>query len=303
VKITVILITHNAKHHLERCIPPIRNSTVRASVLVVNSSSQDGTVEEAKRLGAEVLVVPRKEFNHGATRELARKHAGGDIVIFMTPDAYLASTESLEKLIEPLVNGTAEVSYARQIPHVGAQEIESFQRLFNYPETSQLRTLQDVKQLGIYTFFCSNSCAAYCNSALDQVGGFSPVLLGEDTLATAKMLRKGMRIAYVAESTVHHSHTYSLKQEFQRSFDTGLARESYKQELEGGKGDADLGKKYVKSLFKHLIKKNLFLLPYAALHVGAKAAGYYLGKKSVNASVCWKKRFTSQDFYFNSIYY
>ena len=72
----VVVITHAAREHLGRCLPPILGSPLAPRVLVVNSSSGDGTVEEALRLGAEVLVVPRGEFNHGTTREVARKQLG-----------------------------------------------------------------------------------------------------------------------------------------------------------------------------------------------------------------------------------
>lgn len=299
---TVILITHNAKRHLQHCLPKILESTLRPKILLVNSSSQDGTVEEAKRYGVDTLVIPRMEFNHGATRELARKRAGGEISIFMTPDAYLATPDALEKLISPLVEGRAETSYARQIPHLGAKKLESFQREFNYPNESHIRSIADVKRFGIYTFFSSNSCAAYVNQALDQAGGFSPVLLGEDTLAVAKMLRLGMRVAYAADAKVHHSHGYNLKQEFQRSFDTGLARASYASALYCQGTVEDLGKLYVRNLIGKLAKENPGLLPYAFAHTFMKALGYYMGKSSLNASPSFQRFFSSQDFFWDSLY-
>ena len=94
-------------------------------MVVVNSSSQDGTVEEAQRFGADVLVVPRHKFNHGLTREQARIHLGTDIVVMMTPDAYAVDSHMLTHLIEPLVSDQAAASYARQIPHEGAHVLEA----------------------------------------------------------------------------------------------------------------------------------------------------------------------------------
>jgi rhamnosyltransferase len=38
----------------------------------------------------------------------------------------------------------------------------------------------------------------------------------------ARLLMAGKRVAYVAEACVHHSHNYSLVQEFRRYFDTGV---------------------------------------------------------------------------------
>ncbi|WP_457618560.1 glycosyltransferase, partial [Lutibacter sp.] len=224
----VIIPTHNAQHHLKQCLLPVLASPLKPSILIIDSSSKDNTVKLAKQMGVETLVIPQKEFNHGATRELARKHLNTDIVVMMTQDAYPQSSDFLEYLIAPLLEGKAAVSYARQIPHKGADFFESFPRQFNYPEKSHIRGIKDLETYGSYTFFCSDSCAAWVNSALDEIGGFFPVLTNEDTFAVAKLLNKGHHIAYVAEAVVHHSHRYSLLEEFKRYFDTGYTRRLYR---------------------------------------------------------------------------
>lgn len=293
----VAVITHRAKHHLPFCLPPLLQSPLKPRVLVVNSSSHDGTVELALELGVETLVIPRAEFNHGTTREKARKHLNTDIVIMVTPDAYAVSNELVEKLVAPIVQGKSSVSYARQLPHDGAGFFEAFSREFNYPNTSHIRSLADVKQYGVYTYFCSDSCAAYLNAALDEIGGFPAVLTGEDTVCAAKLLTKGHSIAYVAEAMVKHSHGYSLKQEFRRHFDTGLARKDYQHLLVGCGRDEKRGKEYAVALTKRLMKEKPHLLPYASLQTLVKFVGYRLGRASVNAPHWWKKALSSQDFY------
>ena len=68
----VAVITYKAVALLPECLPALLESPLKPRVLVVNSSSGDGTVELARKMGAETLVIPRYEFNHGTTRELAR---------------------------------------------------------------------------------------------------------------------------------------------------------------------------------------------------------------------------------------
>lgn len=295
----IAVITHNAKHHLQHCLPPLLKSPLKPRVLVVNSSSHDGTVEEAERLGAETLVIPRKEFNHGTTREVARQALGTDIVVMITPDAYAKDIDLIEKLTNPIRNGEASIAYARQLPHLGADLFESFSRTFNYPEHSQLRSIQDLNKYGVYTFFCSNSCCAWKNSALNEIGGFSRVLLGEDTVACARLLKNGHKIAYVAEAKIYHSHRYTLWQEFQRHFDTGIARKSYYSLFEGAGKDSKRGIAYTKELFSLLYKKHKTLIPYALLQTSAKWLGYQWGKLSSGFSSNFKRKFSSQDFYWS----
>lgn len=298
--IGVAFITHTAKRHLQKCLPPFLNSPLKPRVLVVNSSSNDGTVELAKEMGAEVLVVPRSEFNHGTTREKARKFLGTEIVVMATPDAYAVDENIVERLIAPLVQTQASVSYARQIPHDGADFFESFPREFNYPQESEVRSLDDLHKHGVYTFFCSDTCAAYVNEALDEIGGFEPALFGEDTVAVAKLLRKGHKIAYVAEAVVQHSHRYNLRQEFRRHFDIGLARKDYEHLLQGAGKDSKRGAAFVKQMLKRVVKERPHLLPYACLQTAVKFAGYKIGRLSVKAPVWLKRTLSSQDFYWKN---
>ncbi len=296
----VALVTLNAQAHLPHNLPLLAQSALKPHLLVVDSSSTDATVSLAKEMGAEVLTIPRKEFNHGTTRELARKHLGTEIVVMMTQDAYPANSQTLDLLVAPLIQKQASLAYARQIPHHGASLLAAFARFFNYPETSHIRRWADRAQYGVYTIFCSNSCAAYSNAALDQIGGFKPVLLGEDTEATAALLQQGHRIAYVAEAEVHHSHDYNLWQEFCRSFDTGLVRRGYIYLSACSEQDRGRGYAYVKELTRYLWQHAPHQLPYAYLHTLCKWGGYEIGRRSVKAPRWWKQRLSSQPHFWDS---
>jgi rhamnosyltransferase len=295
--IGVVVPTFQGAEHISRCLTPLLESPLKPRVLVIDSSSTDGTASLAQSMGAETFIIPQSEFNHGLTREKGRQLLGTDIVVMVTQDAYATSPETLGKLVRPLINRQASVSYARQLPHEGAGFFASFARKFNYPAEGHTRSLKDRDKFGLYTFFCSNSCAAYLNSALDQIGGFQDVLFGEDTMAVAQLLRLQHRIAYVSEAEVRHSHDYTLKQEFCRHFDIGLARKSYQHLFDTAEKDTKRGQAYVKALFEALIKEHPLLLPYAALQTLCKFAGYQLGRSSEQAPLRFKKLFSSQKFY------
>lgn len=299
--IGVVIPTFKGAKHLPNCLPFILQSPLKPRVLVIDSSSPDNTLAIAQKMGAETLKIPQSEFNHGLTRELGRNYLKTDIVVMITQDAYPASPQMLEKLVAPLLEGKASISYARQIPHKGAEFFESFPRRFNYPAVSHIRGICDISNYGIYTFFCSNSCAAYLNNALDEIGGFPEVLFGEDTVVVAKLLHRGHKIAYTASAEVHHSHHYTLKQEFCRHFDIGLARNSYRDLIALAGKDTQRGKAYVKSMLHELKQKNPSLIPYALIQCAAKLFGYRLGQASLHAPLWLKKIFSSQKYYWNKI--
>jgi rhamnosyltransferase len=300
LSIGVVIPTFQAAKHLPNCLPPLIHSSLKPRILIIDSSSSDETVQIAKAMGVETLIIPQSEFNHGLTREKGRHYLGTDIVVMITQDAYATTPDMLERLIRPLIHQQASISYARQLPHHGASIFAAFARQFNYPPTSHIRSLKDLSTFGVYTFFCSNSCAAYLNRALDEVGGFPPVLFGEDTIVVARLLHNHHHIAYVAEAEVRHSHDYTLKQEFCRHFDIGLSRHTYHSLLAVSGKDTKRGKTYVRKLFKELIDKQPALLPYAFLQSIAKFLGYRLGQVSLHAPIWFKKACSSQKFYWKN---
>ncbi|NGX57760.1 MAG: hypothetical protein K940chlam3_00654 [Chlamydiae bacterium] len=295
--IGVVFVTYRAKHHLPHCLPSILESPLKPRVLVMNSSSEDGTVELAQEMGAETLVIPRHKFNHGTSRERARKFLKTDIVVMMTPDAYAVDQNMLTHLVQPLIDGVASIAYARQIPHDQAGIFEQIPREFNYPDSSQIRSFDDRRKYGVYTIFCSNSCAAYKNDALDQIDGFGSVLIGEDTFTTAKLLQRGHKIAYVAEAVVKHSHTYTLWEEFRRNFDTGLVRSWNRDLLSGLGSDENRGKRFFTYMLKKLAREKPHLIPYGCLQTVVKYMGYRLGKWSGSTPTWFKRLCSGQDFY------
>lgn len=295
--IGVAVITHRAVSLLPQCLPPILQSEHRPKVLVVNSSSHDGTVELARERGAEVLIVPRSEFNHGATRELARRTLATDVVVMLTPDARPAGPEMLGRLVRPVIEGVAAVAYARQVPHVNAGFFESFLRDFNYPTESETRSIEDVRKIGPDAFFCSNVCAAWSNAALDEIGGFAPTLSLEDVIATAGLLNAGHRIAYCADAVVAHSHRYTLAQEFRRHFDIGYVRAGNRRLLFRLGGDERRGVSYTMNMLRRLILERPWLIPYGVAHVAAKYCGYKVGYHGHRLPDRLKRKLSAQDYF------
>jgi rhamnosyltransferase len=301
----VAIITYKDKKHLEKCLPPLINSPLKPKVLVFNSTSNDGTVEEAKRLGAEVLVIPRTEMNHGWAREISRKTLKTDIVVMMTPDAYAADNHMLEKLIAPIVSGQAAVAYARQIPKPGANIVSTFNREYNYPPQNSIKSKADIPKYGAFTGFCSDACTAYLNKVLDEIGGFRWVLSGEDAVAGAMIIKAGYKIAYVADAVVEHSHNYTPFKEFIRHFDTGMYRKQWHAVLDMGSfGDQTRGVSYARALLTHVLQKQPAMLPVAFAQLAMGWLGYRTGWLCYHRAPDWLyKKISPADFFWNSVGY
>jgi rhamnosyltransferase len=251
-------------------------------------------------MGAETLVVPRRHFNHGLTRELARRHLGTRVVVMLTPDAYAEDIDFLDRLTRPIRIERAAVAYGRQLPREGAGLLERVGRAFNYPAEDQLRSLADWPAYGSYTHFCSNACAAWSNAALDVIGGFRPTLVSEETIAVAELLARGQRIAYVADAVVRHSHDYRPTDELRRHFDVGWTRAKFHELLLAREADEVRGRAFVAEMLRTVLHEQPSLLPKALLSLAAKLVGYRLGLLGPRLPVALARRLSGQDYFWTS---
>ena len=194
-----------------------------ARKLVVDSSSWDGTGERAKAHGFETLVIPREEFNHGLTRQMAVDHLGQDVdlILFMTQDVLLDDGRAISNLVKIFRNEKVGAAYGRQLPHEGASFGAALQRGFSYGEESRIVTLKDKETLGIRAAFISDAFTAYRVKAMKEAGGFPKLNVSEDMYMGAKLLLAGWNLAYVAEARVRHSHEFSLASAWNRYREIG----------------------------------------------------------------------------------
>lgn len=296
----VAVITHVAREHLPRCLPRLLSSPLRPRVLVVNSSSQDGTVEIAAAMGAETLTVTRRRFNHGLTRELARRRLGTPVVAMLTPDAYPLRDDFLERLTEPVRRGLAVAAYGRQVAGPDCGLFEQAGREFSYPPASHIRSAADWKRYGSYSRFSSNACAAWSNAALDAIGGFKPTLVSEETIAVTELLARGGRIAYVAEATVEHAHRLDLVGAFRRQFDVGYSRRLYDWLLLEGEGDSRRGRRFASEVLRRACRENPAELPRTLAQLASSWLGYRTGLHGHRLPLALARRLSGQDYFWSS---
>ena len=284
--LSIIIPTYNgACQEVFPNTPPLleslREQAPSGEIILVDSSKTDGFLSQiAERYHSKIYRIQQHEFDHGRTRMLAGKIASSEILVFVSHDIVLEDKHAIEKLIEPFSRDKKVAAvYGRQLPHANASDFAAHLRHFNYPDTSHVKSLEDKHRYGIKTPFMSNGFAAYRRSALEEIGWFKDkLIMSEDTYAGAKLLLRGYKIAYAAEACVHHSHNYSLLEEFKRYFDIGVFHRQEKwivQEFGVAEGE---GSKYVKSGLAFLVaKRNYYMIPAFVIRSIAKYVGYQLG--------------------------
>jgi rhamnosyltransferase len=276
--VSVIIPTLNAGDCLDRLLVRLKAQTVPCEIVIIDSSSTDKTVGIAQDHGIEPMMTTASDFNHGGTRNQAARASTGDTLVFFTQDAVPADRYCIERLIKPLEDADIAATYGRQIPREDATPPERFARLFNYPETSQLKGLDSLPELGIKTFFFSNVCSATRRKEFEAVGGFpDDVIMFEDMLFAARLLEEGYKIYYAADAKVVHSHNYGLRRYFRRYADAGATFKRHPWFLRYSKGSSE-GFSFIRGEINYLVKiREYRWIPYAILEAMFKYSGYRLG--------------------------
>lgn len=278
--ISVIIPTLNAGRDIVELLSLLALQDERPSeIIIIDSSSEDDTVDIARRRGAKTMVIPRRTFDHGRTRNIAAKEAKGEILVFMTQDALPSGTGLLTSLTAPLrTGGDIAASYGRHVPRPDASLLEIFAREFNYPDSSIIKSKDDIGRCGIKAFFFSNVCSAFEREKFFEVGMFPEgIRANEDMLAAARLILKGYKVAYAADAAVIHSHDYSPFGQFKRYFDTGSSLRNNRWILQYAASERE-GLRFVKNQLRFLLERRCYSrMPYALLEDAAKYAGYIIG--------------------------
>lgn len=246
--------------------------------IIIDSSSEDNTVEIAKRFGAKIMVIPRQTFNHGKTRNMAAMEGKGEVLVFMTQDALPLHNTLLGNLTAPLQMPDIAATYGRHIPRPDASPLEIFARQFNYPDTPIIKGNADIKRYGIKAFFFSNVCSAIKRDTFLKAGMFPEgIRANEDMLMAARLILNGHKVAYVPNAMVIHSHNYSLFQQFTRYYNIGSSLKSNSRVLKYAHPEGE-GVRFIKEQILFVLKRHHYsLIPYIFLESMAKYAGYRIG--------------------------
>ena len=278
MRISLIIPTLNAGAHIEHLLSRLSAQDMKPlETIIIDSSSDDRTVEIARGFGARTIIIPRQSFNHGRTRNVAAGEAEGDILVFMTQDALPCDNRLLGSLTAPL-NGDIAAAYGRHIPRSDASPPEIFARQFNYPGSPLTKSMDDIALYGIKAFFFSNVCSAVRRDAFLKAGMFPEgIRANEDMLLAAKLLLDGRKIVYVPGAAVIHSHSYSLFRLFARYYNIGSSLRNNDWVLKYARSERE-GLKFIREELSFLLERREYSwIPYIFLEAAAKYAGYRMG--------------------------
>lgn len=279
--VDVILPICNPDERTVQAVKRLLKQTYPVNRIYILHTDMGTFPRELETLSEKIHIthIRPEQFDHGGTRHQGAMMSHAEFLICMTQDALPVNEKMVENLMAAFEDERVGAAYARQLPASDCGAIERFTRNFNYPAESRVKSEEDLEELGIKTYFCSNTCAAYRKSVYISLGGFeTKVIFNEDMIMAGRIIQSGYKIAYVADAQVIHSHHDGCRKLFKRNFDMAVSQTEHPEIFEGIPSEKE-GIKLVKQTAGYLLKIGKpWLVVRLIVQSGFKYLGYRIGK-------------------------
>ena len=204
--VSVVIRTLNEAKHLTellRALDSQRKLGFEMEVVIVDSGSEDETLNIAEQFGCRVTKIKKQEFTFGRSLNLGCAFADGEILTFVSGHCVPIGQGWLESLIGPIVKGQAGYSYGRQVGRETTKFSE--ERIFEkyFPSESYIST---------ENIFCNNANSAISKRVWSQYKFDESVTGLEDMELAKRYLNDGGSLAYIAKASVFHIHDETWSQ-------------------------------------------------------------------------------------------
>lgn len=297
--LSIVIPVKNGGADLARCLGAIGRQEIDedVEVIVVDSGSTDDSVAVARSHGAAVLEIPSESFTHGGSRNLGAGQAAGDLLVFISQDAYPIDTDWLARLSEPLrADESVAGAYGRQLPHEGATPPETYFLDFLYGPTARRQHAVSADQLSMDATLFSNVNACIRRSLWEKFPFSDDIIMSEDQEWSRSVLLDGHDLVYVSEAAVRHSHNYTVMAALRRFFDSGVSAERAYM-AENSESGSVLRKRALNYGLGELrwlwISDQRGWIPYTVIYESAKMVGLILGINHRRLPLALKRRLSA----------
>jgi len=231
-KVTVVIPTYNGGELLKRVIDCVRSQRApwEFKLFIIDSSSNDGTAEFCQAAtDIQFKSIPKSEFGHGRTRNLAVSLCNTEFIAFLTQDALPKDEFWLYNLVTALDRqddaagafGRHEAS-PEASPFTTRDIDDHFERFLSRPfvvskETDRaLWKSGDIKWRQFLHFYSdNNSCLR--RSVWERLP-MPDIEYGEDQVWAQQFIEAGYSKVYAHSAVVIHSHDYDPEEARLRAF-------------------------------------------------------------------------------------
>jgi len=221
---SILILTKNEAHNIGPCLEAIyaQKSAGTFEVVIVDSSSTDGTREIARKYPAHIEQIGAQDFHHARTRNFAASLAQGRYLVYLAADALPVSTEWLERLIGNFEDAGVAAVYGRHVPKASSTLEREDLLDAVYGEKRLVKDPARGQEMGYRYFHFSTVNAAIRKDVWEKTRFPEELKCYEDLGIAKRILDIGAKIVYEPRAAVFHSHNHTGAGLFKRYFDAGV---------------------------------------------------------------------------------
>jgi GT2 family glycosyltransferase len=226
---SVITVVWRDRDVIGPCLDSVERQVLDGSleVLVVDNASSDGAVELVKNRARVIHMGANTGFATANNR--GAQEATGDVLFFLNPDTQLLADDVLQRLAHALQQPGVGLAGPRLVNPDGTLQPSCgpLPTLTGavFAATGLHRALPDRARARIApahwshdhtrdTGWVMGAALAVRADLFKNLGGFWPILYGEDTELALKVHRRGLKVRYVNEARVMHVGNQALGQRY-----------------------------------------------------------------------------------------
>lgn len=214
-KVSIIIPTKNAGNDFQFLLNKIRiqKNLNEIEIIIIDSGSNDNTLEIARNYTNLIFSIPPEEFNHSITRNIAAKKATGNYLLFLTQDVIPISELIIYDMLK-ISKSDSKISIitCRQIPRSDADLMAIYMHYSFYKtidiyndliiSSNNLDQLSPIQKRKISQ--TTNTCSFINKNLFMNYKFYNDY--AEDLNLSLRLLRDGYKICYLYSHAVIHSH-------------------------------------------------------------------------------------------------
>ena len=116
--VSIIIRTLNEEKYLDELLKAVDSQITNnfsIEVIIVDSGSQDKTLEIAKSYQARIAFINKDKFTFGRSLNVGCELSNGGYLVFISGHCIPTNKDWLSNLVEPLIQGLCKYTYGRQV--------------------------------------------------------------------------------------------------------------------------------------------------------------------------------------------
>jgi len=210
-QISIIIRTYNEQKMIGQCLESVFNQKINLpfEVIIVDSESEDKTLEIASKFPVRIIKIRKKDFTYGRALNIGCKNAQGKYLIFLSAHAIPVDESWMENLISNFDNPRIAGVYGKEVP------VKKCDHLTKRLMQSHWGNIQKVQSK---TYFFSNVNALIRKKIWLKIKFNEKLICSEDHEWSKRVQKNGYLTSYEPRAVVAHSHNYNFRQTFSRYY-------------------------------------------------------------------------------------